>query len=78
MSMYFYDDTDDWPEYTIVKNEINRLEKAHLEIRKALQDAESDLRPNPENEELKVKIDRLKKRLKGIEKTLNESLSMYR
>jgi hypothetical protein len=32
MSMYFYDDTDDWPEYKIIKDEIHRLEMAHLYI----------------------------------------------
>jgi hypothetical protein len=37
MSMYFYDDTDDWPEYKIIKDEIQRLEMAHLEVSKELQ-----------------------------------------
>jgi hypothetical protein len=36
MSMYFYDDTDDWPEYKIIKDEIQRLEMAHLEVSKEL------------------------------------------
>jgi hypothetical protein len=33
---------------------------------------------NPANEDAKSKIDGLKKKLKEIEKKLNESLSMYR
>ena len=78
MSMYFYDDTDDWPEYKIIKDEIHRLETAHLEINKELQEAESAFISNPANEDVKTKIDGLKKELKEIEKKLNESLSMYR
>jgi hypothetical protein len=33
---------------------------------------------NPANEDAKTKIDGLKKKLKEIEKRLNDSLSMYR
>jgi uncharacterized coiled-coil DUF342 family protein len=78
MSMYFYDDTDDWPEYKIIKDEIHRLEMAHHEISEELQKAESALVSNPAKENAKAKIDGLKKKLKEIEKKLNESLSMYR
>jgi len=78
MSMYFYDDTDDWPEYKIIKDEIHRLEMAHLEVSKELQKTESAFISNPANEDAKTKIDGLKKKLKEIEKRLNESLSMYR
>jgi DNA-binding transcriptional regulator GbsR (MarR family) len=76
--MYFYDDTDDWPEYKIIKDEIHRLETAHLEVSKELQKAESAFTSNPANEDAKTKIDGLKKKLKEIEKRLNDSLSMYR
>ena len=78
MSMYFYDDTDDWPEYKIIKDDIHRLEVAHFELRKELQEAESACISDPENENLKAKVELLKKKLKEIEKRLNESLSMYR
>ena len=78
MSMYFYDDTDDWPEYKIIKDEIHRLEMVHLELRKELQEAESAFISNPANKDLKARVDGLKKKLKEIEKRLNESLSMYR
>ena len=78
MSMYFYDDTDDWPEYKIIKDEIHRLEMAHLEISKELQKAESVFISNPANEDAKARVEELKKKLKEIEKKLNESLSMYR
>ena len=78
MSMYFYDDTDDWPEYKIIKDAIQRLEMAHLQISKELQEAESAFISNPANEDVKANIDGLKKKLKEIEKRLNDSHSMYR
>ena len=78
MSMYFYDDTDDWPEYKIIRDEIHRLEMAHLEVSKELQEAESAFISNPANENAKATIDGLKKKLQEIENILNESLSMYR
>jgi len=78
MSMNFLDDTDDWPEYQIIKNDIHRLEKEHLEFSKELQEAESTLRVDIVNAELKAKVNQLKKKLKKIEKRLNESLNMYR
>lgn len=78
MSMYFYDDTDDWPEYKVIREEIKRLEMAHLESSKKLQEAKSALVSNPANVDAKAKMHALKKKLKEIEKKLNESLSMYR
>ncbi|MFC1828131.1 hypothetical protein ACFL0O_00795 [Thermodesulfobacteriota bacterium] len=78
MSMYFYDETDDWPEYKIVQDEIKRLEKAHLECRKELQAAEVAFNSDMGNEELKVRVDVLKKTLEEVEKKLDESMSMYR
>jgi hypothetical protein len=78
MSMYFYDDTDDWPEYKIIQDYLHRLEVAHVEYRKELQAAESACISDPENENLTAKVDVLKKELKEIEKKLNESFSLYR
>ena len=78
MSMYFYDDTDDWPEYKIVKDYLHRLEVACLELGKELQEAEAAFISDPANKNLKGKVDGLKKKLKETEKRLNESLSMYR
>jgi hypothetical protein len=78
MSMYFYDDTDDWPEYKIIKDYIQRLEMARLEFGKELQEAEAASISDPANENLKDKVDGLKKKLKETEKTLSESLTMYR
>jgi lipid II:glycine glycyltransferase (peptidoglycan interpeptide bridge formation enzyme) len=76
--MYFYDDTDDWPEYKVIKDEIHRLEMEHLEVSKELQEVQSAFMSNPANEDAKAKIDGLKQKLKEIEKKLNESPSMYR
>jgi len=78
MSMNFLDDTNDWPEYQIIKNDIHRLEKEHLEFSKELQEAESTLRVDIVNAELKAKVNQLKKKLKKIEKRLNESLNLFR
>ena len=78
MSMYFYDDTDDWPEYKIIKDYLHRLEVAHVESRKELQEAESASVSDPENEKLTAKVEVLKKELQEIEKKLNESFSLYR
>ena len=78
MSMYFYDDTDDWPEYKIIKDDIHRLELALRELLKELQEAESAFLSDPANEDLKTKVVGHKKKLKKIEKRLNDSLSMYR
>ena len=36
MSMYFYNETDDWPEYTAVRDNIQQMETVHAEIRKTL------------------------------------------
>lgn len=78
MSMYFYDETDDWPEYQIIKDDIHRLEKEHIEIRKELQEVESAFGPDPSDAVLKAKLHRLKKKMKEIEEKLDSSLSLYR
>ena len=78
MSMYFFDETDDWPEYQTIREEIHRLEKENLEVRKELEEAESAFTSDPAGEDLKAKVDGIKKELKTIERKLDESLSMYR
>jgi uncharacterized coiled-coil DUF342 family protein len=76
--MYFLDETDDWPEYQTIREEIHRLEKEHLEVRKELEEAESAFTSDPTGKGLKAKVDGIKKKLKTIERKLDESLSMYR
>jgi len=78
MSMYFYDETDDWPEYQIIKDDIHRLDKEYLEIRKELQEVESVFGSDASDAVLKAKVHRLKKKMKEIEKKLDESLNLYR
>jgi hypothetical protein len=78
MSMYFYDETDDWPEYAIAKDDIHRLENEYLESRKLLQETESALRSDPANENLKTRMDELKIKVKEIEKQLTGSTGLYR
>jgi uncharacterized coiled-coil DUF342 family protein len=78
MSMYFYDETDDWPEYQIIKDDIHRLEKEYVEIRKKIQEAESAFGSHPEDKDLKAKVDSFKKKFKEIENRLEKSSSLYR
>lgn len=78
MSMYFLDETDDWPEYKIVRDEINQLDRELLELQQQLQEAESGLQSQPENDDVKAGIRVLKKKLQETEEKLNESLRMYR
>ncbi len=78
MSMNFLDDTDDWPEYQAVRDEIQRLDKEVLGIKEELEAAESALNADFANEALKIKVEWLKKKLKEIEQRLDDSLSMYR
>lgn len=78
MSMYFYDETDDWPEYQIIKDDLHRLEKEHVEILKELGEAESAFRSHPEDKDLEAKIDGLKNKLNKIEERLENSSSLYR
>jgi len=76
--MNFLDETDDWPEYEIVKDYIRRLDIAHLQLRKELKETEAALRSDPANEELQNRIDGFKKKLQEMEKKLDGTLSMYR
>ena len=78
MSMYFLDETDDWPEYEIIKAEIQHLDKQHLDLRKELEEVATSLQSDTANQDLKAKSCTIKKKLEEIERKLDESLSMYR
>lgn len=78
MSMNFLDETDDWPEYQAIRDEINRLDGEHIELIKELKEAETACKSDSADEGLKAKLDRLRMKLKEIEKKLDASLSMYR
>ena len=77
MSMYFYDETDDWPEYNTILQDIRRLENEYLECRKLLQEAESVLIPHPADKDLKATVDALKKKIEKLEKQLDGSMNLY-
>lgn len=78
MSMNFLDETDDWPEYQVVRDEIRRLENERLEIENALEKAESALRSDPDSTDLALEVNRLRENLKAAEKKLDETMIMYR
>ncbi len=48
--------------------ENHHIEREYLELRVLLQKAEAELRDNPDDQELEVKVQYLKKRLSEIEK----------
>lgn len=78
MSMYFLDETDDWPEYQTIRDEIQQLDRKLIELQKELQQAEAALESDPQNRDLKAEVDALKQQVKAIKHKLDESLSMYR
>jgi chromosome segregation ATPase len=78
MSMYFLDDTDDWPEYQTIRDEIHRLEREHLELSRELEEIESGRAAVSTADDLAARIHGLRARLKDVQRKLDESLSMYR
>jgi uncharacterized coiled-coil DUF342 family protein len=76
--MYFLDETDDWPEYQTIKDEIQQLDVKLNELQKELQELEPALRSDPQNHALKARADALREQLQEIQQKLDESLSMYR
>ena len=78
MSMYFLDETDDWPEYAIVKDDIRRLDIEHLQLRKELKAIEAAARSDPSNKALQTRLDGLKKKIQATGKKLDGTLRMYR
>ena len=49
------------------RRRIQHIEREYLDLRIRLRDAEADLRPDPQNQDLKTKIDYLKSRLNDLE-----------
>jgi uncharacterized protein YceH (UPF0502 family) len=76
--MYFLDETDDWPEYQTVRDEIHRLEMKRVAVLEALSVAQSAFASGIVNEDLQAKVEALKVELGETERKLDESLSMYR
>jgi seryl-tRNA synthetase len=78
MSMYFLDETDDWPEYRVVRDEVQRLETERNEVARELERTEAGCEGGIADKDLKLGIEVLKKRLKDIEEKLSASLTLYR
>ena len=55
-------------EWQTFRKEAQHLEKEHLETRVALRDVEAALRADPENENLKARVEELKKRLGELDR----------
>jgi DNA-binding transcriptional regulator GbsR (MarR family) len=64
--MWFYDDVPE--EYRVFRQEAERLEREHLETRKALQEAETALRADPDNPALQNDAAELKDKLAELDK----------
>lgn len=67
MSMWFYDEAGELPEYQLARDEIRRLEREYLEVRRILSEAEMTLRENPLDEYLQAKVRYYTKRLRDLE-----------
>jgi hypothetical protein len=76
--MYFLDETDEWPEYQTIKDEIHRLEQEYLELCKALEEAEMEDISDSVEKDSRSEVDKIKSDLKSIETKLDQSLNMYR
>ncbi|MDD3581210.1 MAG: hypothetical protein PHW74_09335 [Desulfobacca sp.] len=68
MTMWFYDDYGEMEDYKAFRKQSLSLEKEYLELRVLLRDAEAALRAEPDNADLKAKVDYLDKRVKDLEK----------
>lgn len=64
-SMWFFDELPE--DFKAFRNEARALENEYLELRRLLWAAETDLKAEPENENLQAKVRYLQKRIKGLE-----------
>mgnify|MGYP000386240253 CR=1 FL=1 len=78
MSMNFLDETDDWPEYQTIRDEIRRLETEYNELSREVQAIQSTPVPDAEAKALPKRVDSLQSKLKEVRKKLDASLSLYR
>ncbi len=65
-AMWFYDEQPE--EFKSFRQEALALEKAHLETRVALREAEAARRADPKNEDLETRVAELKKHLKELDR----------
>lgn len=78
MSMNFLDETDDWPEYQTIREEIHRLEMEYNELNRELQAIQSISPSDVSAEEMTRRVESMKTKLEEIRRKLDASLSMYR
>jgi predicted nuclease with TOPRIM domain len=78
MSMNFLDETDDWPEYQTIREEIHRLEMEYNELNRELQAIQSISLSDVSAEEMAQKVESMKTKLKEVQRKLDASLSLYR
>jgi len=64
--MWFYDELEELEGWQTFRREAQDVEKKHLEIRVALREAEATLQAEPENEELRARVEELKKKLEEL------------
>ena len=65
-TMWFYDEVPE--EYRIFREEAQRLEQEHLEIRVALKETQDALRADPENPALQTRVGELEAKLAQLDK----------
>jgi DNA-binding transcriptional regulator GbsR (MarR family) len=67
MADFFYDEDEGWEMWSSLRQEAQGVEKEYLESRTALRDAEAALRRDPGNEELQLRVKKLKAKLEELE-----------
>jgi hypothetical protein len=78
MSMNFLDETDDWPEYQTIRDEIQRLEEEYLLLSRELEAATSGRPSDAAVNDRQAKVSDLRARLLTVQRKLDASLSLYR
>lgn len=78
MSMNFLDETDDWPEYDTVRDEIRRLESEYSELQAELDAIQSKPVSGAAAGEWAREVEVLKTKLKEVQDKLDATLSLYR
>lgn len=67
MSMWFFDEAGEMPEYQRVKDKFSSLDKEYLELRVLLRDNQEALRADPQSEYHEARVRHLEKRIKSLE-----------
>ncbi len=65
-AMWFYDDLEELEGWQTFRKETEQVAQEHLQTRVALRDAEAALQDDPRNEDLKARVEGLKKRLEEL------------